>query len=254
MKNTILFAVSMIIMIMSIFYTRLVSILLWSNAAFAVLSLVMLGLSVSGLVVYLFPRLFRPERLESWIVWLLPVFALSILVSFAGMLHAARAQAFAHPSLWSMLPLVSWAIVPFFTGGLIVSLILSKGYLNISRLYFYDMCGAALGALLAVVLIYAFNGGTLLFCLAAILSAMGFIFALRVNFKASALLSLAVLLAIAGMWTHNEFRGIFTITHAQGQAGSSFASYALGSGGPHHHNAVALDANRQRRRHSCYPL
>ena len=46
------------------------------------------------------------------------------------------------------------ALLPFFLGGLIVALILSRFPENVSKLYFFDMLGASLGALISLGLVY----------------------------------------------------------------------------------------------------
>ena len=142
--NVIIFIVSAVMLITSVFYTRLFSILYWHSSAFAVLSLALLGLAASGLLVYFKPHWFPREKIKQCIAWLVPLYAISLLVSYLGILATSHIGVELYESLWGFLPSCGMALIPFFAGGLIVSLILSRFPERVSTLYFFDMVGASL--------------------------------------------------------------------------------------------------------------
>ncbi|WP_028583087.1 hypothetical protein [Desulfogranum mediterraneum] len=75
--------------------------------------------------------------------------------------------------------LLSWAglyaalIIPFFIGGIIISMVFSICSAESHGLYFFDLLGAGLGCLLLVPLIPLFGPGGMLFVIAAMLVAAG---------------------------------------------------------------------------------
>jgi Spermine/spermidine synthase domain len=152
--NFIIFIVSMVMLITSVFYTRLFSVLYYHSSAFAILSLALLGLAAAGLFVYFKPHFFPRDKIKQRIAWLVPAYAISLLVSYLGILAASHIGIELYESLWGFLPSCGMALIPFFMGGLIVSLLLSRFPENVSTLYFFDMLGASLGALISLGLIY----------------------------------------------------------------------------------------------------
>jgi SAM-dependent methyltransferase len=124
------------------------------------ISAALLGLSSAGIVVYVSPRL-REQALDGRAIHLwLAVFVLATLVSVLVIMNLPVSHAdFSYaPAPWvSALGMVSYlaAILPFFAGGMCVSLILLGNSARIGELYFADLLGASLGCVAAVVLLPA---------------------------------------------------------------------------------------------------
>ena len=122
------------------------------------ISAALLGLSSSGIVVYVSPRLQRQaladEAVYGWLArFVLATFASVLIIMNLPINHADFSYA---PSMGrSALKLVSYlaAIVPFFVGGLCINLILMRHAARIAELYFSDLTGAALGCVAAVVML-----------------------------------------------------------------------------------------------------
>jgi hypothetical protein len=173
------FVTSLAILATEVFYTRLFSILLWSNVAFAVLSLALLGLGSSGLVIYLFPRVFRRERAEEQVTWLLAATGWSLLVSYALILLLTRSPVNEWVPVLGLVELILVAMLPYFSGGLVLAIVFTHFSQQIAKLYFWDLVGAALGAMLVVPALYLFNGPALVPALALVLAACGVAYGLR---------------------------------------------------------------------------
>ena len=72
------FLISASILMLELVLTRIFSVKLYYHYAFMVISLALLGSGASGVYVYLFPRFFRPERLERQLFAFCWLFAASI--------------------------------------------------------------------------------------------------------------------------------------------------------------------------------
>ncbi len=133
---------------------RMVSAKLLNNFAFLVISLTMLGFASSGA----FLSRYR-GRLMARIEETLPIaaclFTLTLLGASALFYRAADADGpptvagFASAYLYSALLAVLYA-VPFGFCGLILGLLLSDPDLRVRRVYFFDLLGSALGAILVI--------------------------------------------------------------------------------------------------------
>ena len=173
------FVTSLAILATEVFYTRLFSILLWSNIAFAVLSLALLGLGSSGLVVFLFPQVFRRDRAEEQVTWLLPATGWSLLASYQLVLWLTRSPVDQWVPVLGLVELILVAMLPYFAGGLVLAIVFTHFAEQIAKLYFWDLVGAALGATLVVPALYLFNGPALLPAVALVLAAGGAAYGFR---------------------------------------------------------------------------
>lgn len=204
------------ILAIEVFHTRALSILLWSNIAFAVLSLALLGLGSAGLAVFLFPDLFRRERAESQIAWLLPITGLLLLVSHRAMLVLTREPVANWVPYLGMIGLILVAMVPYFGGGLVLSIAFTHFSEAIATLYFWDLIGAAAGAALVVPLLYAFNGPTLVPAIALLLAGAGAVFAFALKRRAEGVGALVCCAALAAVLIVPSARESLAVRSAKG--------------------------------------
>jgi predicted membrane-bound spermidine synthase len=179
------------ILAIEVFYTRALSILLWSNIAFAALSLAMLGLGTAGLAVFLLPRFFRRERAEDQIAWLMPITGVVLLVSYWLLVVLTRTPVPTWIPYLGMIGLIVVVMLPYFSGGLILSVVFTHFSEAIATLYFWDLVGAALGAALVVPALYAFNGPALVPAIGLLLSATGGAFAALLRRRAPSIAAVA---------------------------------------------------------------
>src|ERR1051325_112608 len=161
------FATALVTLAMEVFYTRLFAAIFWKNTAFAILSLAMLGIGSSGILVYLRPSWFPKERRSAQLAWQLLAFGVSIVVSYEWILFLSKRSYSALAPLSSYTSLVAAAIVPFFFGGLVLSIAFANAAERIAHLYRVDLTGASLGALVVLPALRAFNGPMLVPVLAA---------------------------------------------------------------------------------------
>jgi hypothetical protein len=211
------FVTSLAILATEVFYTRLFSILLWSNVAFAVLSLALLGLGSSGLAVYLFPRIFRSERAEEQVTWLLPATGWSLFASYALILLLTRSPVEQWVPVLGLVELILAAMVPYFAGGLVLAVVFTHFSQHIAKLYFWDLVGASLGAISVVPALYLCNGPALIPAIALVLAACGAVLGFR-RHRAAARASLVSCLAFGVFLAVPEARDALAVRHAKGSA------------------------------------
>jgi hypothetical protein len=139
-----IFLISFAILLVELLLTRIFSVTMFYHLSFLAVSLAMVGLGGSGMLVNLWPGVFRRERM--WI----QTSACALL--FAAASTIAVGVAFQIPvSLestadnWRNILLVfGLCAIPFLSGGITVALILTHNAERANRLYFFDLLGAAL--------------------------------------------------------------------------------------------------------------
>jgi len=152
------FFVSLSTLMLELVLTRIFSVTMWYHFAFMSISLALLGMSVSGICVYLFPRRFSKERFQRQLAFLALLFSMAILLSFLIHIHVSFPSEISLSGLFSLGLTYGVVAVPFFLGGLCVSLAMTHLSGNISKLYFSDLGGAGVGCILTIPILTSFGG------------------------------------------------------------------------------------------------
>ena len=118
------FLISASILMLELVLTRIFSVKLYYHYAFMVISLALLGSGASGVYVYLFPKLFRPARLQGQLFMFSWLFAASIPLTLGFILRLDFQFDFTLRQLWRIVLLYGIPAVPFFLGGLFVAVVL----------------------------------------------------------------------------------------------------------------------------------
>ncbi len=163
----VLFVVSAVLLALSVFQTRLFSIIFWHTDAFTVMSLCMLASGAGGLWAFFVPSLRNGRRRRDILPILLPILSVSLLLSHFTILHLPELS----PN-WGATAATAVAMLPFFLGGFILGTAIASQPESISGFYFWDMLGASAGALGALPLIEAMNGPRAIAVLSEILLAV----------------------------------------------------------------------------------
>jgi hypothetical protein len=171
-----IFLVSMSVLIFQVALTRIFAIMMWYHFAYLVISLALLGFGASGSLLTL---LRLEQRRESDINRFLGVaslgFGLAILASFFSItqIQIDTFTIWKSPkSFLGLAAIFSILAVPFLLGGMAIGTCLTRYSRNVSRLYFADLLGAALGAVLCPLLL-AELGQTTAVMLASALALLG---------------------------------------------------------------------------------
>lgn len=156
----VVFAVAFALLVNEIMISAIFNVMIGAQNALLAISVAMLGLASSGIVAFVSPR-FAPAKLtDDRDFALLGIFTLSTVVCIVVIMalpinHGDFSYA---PSVavnaWKLVAYVA-AVVPFFAGGLVIACVFTKWQERMGTLYFFDLAGAALGCLAAVVAMVA---------------------------------------------------------------------------------------------------
>lgn len=136
-------------LILEVGLTRIYSASIWYHFAFVAISIALLGWGLGGFAVHLFKRGIRLSMDAAALVTLL----------YAGAIPLCLWLLVRFPFELERLPLYFLApLLPFFLAGMALSIVFDIHRAVAGSLYFADLLGAALGAVLVTVLLYAFGG------------------------------------------------------------------------------------------------
>jgi len=143
-------------LLLELLLTRIFSVTLSYHFAFMVISLALFGLGVSGVVLYLRPERYPEKDLAALLSRHARIFALTIVISLLYISNQTlgvkadviQVGQFSWQAFWQLSFLYCIASVPFFYGGMVVSLALYHLRREVATLYFFDLVGASLACLL----------------------------------------------------------------------------------------------------------
>ena len=156
-----IFFISFSTLLFELSLTRVFSVSLWYHFGFLIISTALLGFGVSGVLLSLWKKFRMDYTLDKTLGWIGLCLALSEIGSFWLLqkipfdpfsLYMERLQLLYMPLTYLLVS------IPFFFGGLALSLLFSRFPRNIHRLYAFDLAGAAAGCL-AIVFTMSYLGG-----------------------------------------------------------------------------------------------
>ena len=222
--------------------SRIFSVLMAYHFVSLVVSLALFGITASGLLVFLFPRRFPAARAPRWMGRASLALALSTLALWGffflldRMPHAAYRilapfhQPFYEPFGSGMpgglvereqfLPLALLYLVsatPFFFGGFVATIALSSYRREAARVYAWDLAGAGIGCLGALVLLTAFDPFTALAALAALAAAGAALFFREAGERAWRTGAVLFALTAAGLAAATAAGGLVEIRFVRGR-------------------------------------
>jgi hypothetical protein len=215
-----LFLVSFATVGFEIALTRYFAVAKWSEYGYWVISIVLAGFALSGVVMALARDAFARHG-ATLLRWLPPVLILSAAIGYRGVttIPFNPLQLQNQATLWPQLAnigLYYLALLPFFfLGGLYISLTFVLNPNAIGRVYGFDLVGAGLGALAALALMFAVPPFALVPCLIVPLALAACLNA-RAPILLSALLALAAsetLLIADDQADFNDYKAIYAPLH-----------------------------------------
>jgi len=142
---------TMATLVLELSLTRIFSVVFYYHLAFLAISIALFGLGAGGVFSYvvagwkapLFVKLGRLSAINSFLV----VISMITIVAQNNNL-----------TTWNLVFIYFTTALPFFVAGTIVSLAISETIENVSRVYFFDLLGAAGGCVLLLGLLDLFGG------------------------------------------------------------------------------------------------
>ncbi len=176
---------------------RVFSVLFANHFAFLIISTALLGFSAAGAVL---PGLRRLDRypLSTLLSWICLFYSGAIAVALALVILVPLKLLLIMENPGQLLPLLFYYLflsVPFFFGGLAVSLLLSRRTTSVNQLYFADLVGAAIGCVVVIPLLPLVGGSGAVLTAALLAAVAALTFSLDAGWLIRVLSVLAVVVA-----------------------------------------------------------
>jgi hypothetical protein len=133
--------------------TRIFSVVMYYHFAFLAISIALFGLSASGVLAYIARRRLDRHPTETLLARQSVVYAVFTLVALFALVRLRVGLNYSRQNLALMLTIYALAALPFFTGGLVVTLAVSRLASRINAVYASDLLGAAVGCLVLIPLL-----------------------------------------------------------------------------------------------------
>ena len=148
--------VTLATLLLELLLTRIFSVTLYYHFAFMVISLALFGLGLSGVMLYLRQDSFPEAKLSPLLARYSRRFAVTTVIaliyvvnhSLTGTIDALMPGRFTWQHFFQLSFLYLFATVPFYYGGMVVSMALFHLRERVATLYFFDLVGASLACLL----------------------------------------------------------------------------------------------------------
>ena len=150
-------AIAAAILMVELALTRIFSVTMYYHFAFLAISIALFGLSASGVYVYVMRHRFEPTATAALLASHSLLFAASTVLALAALVRIRVGLNYSHSNLVKMIAIYTLAALPFFTGGAVISLAITRLRRRVNVVYGADLIGAAMGCLLLLPLLNRFG-------------------------------------------------------------------------------------------------
>src|ERR1700730_93772 len=186
------------VLMLELSLTRLFSATMYYHFAFMAISLALFGSGASGVFIYIVQRGLKPERTGQWLSAAAMLFALSNLFSLYVILANPLTFETGPENYYRLARIYSAAALPFFFAGCAVTLAITRLAKEISKLYLFDLAGAALGCLLLIPVLNFLGAINIVLLVSALAAVAGILFASSNGGRATMACSPTMAGALAG--------------------------------------------------------
>jgi hypothetical protein len=179
--------------------TRIFSVVMYYHFAFLAISIALFGLSASGVFAYVARRRLDRYSTDALLSTESLIYAVTLIVALFFLVRLRVGLNYSPTNLVLMLTIYALAALPFFAGGLVVTLAISRLSAQINAVYAADLIGAAAGCLILIPLLDRLGAPGVVLSAAALSIAAAVLFAPRASrARVAGLGALALLVPIAG--------------------------------------------------------
>jgi len=197
--------------------TRIFSVIMYYHFAFLAISIALFGLSASGVFAFTFRKALDRFSTDGLLATESIAYALCTLVALFFLVRLRIGLIYSRQNLVLMLTIYALASLPFFTGGMVITLAISRLSSRVNAVYASDLIGAAVGCLALIPLLDRVGApGVVLTASALALTAAVLFAPNRLRTRVAAFAVVAIGIALAG-----QLSGIagFDIGDAKGHVG-----------------------------------
>jgi len=133
--------------------TRIFSVVMYYHFAFLAISIALFGVSASGVLAYVLRRRVAAWPIDSLLAVQSLIYAVATIIALFFLVRLRVGLTYSRENLLLMLTIYALAALPFFTGGLVITLAISTLTKRINAVYAADLIGAAAGCLVLIPLL-----------------------------------------------------------------------------------------------------
>ena len=178
--------------------TRIFSVVMYYHFAFLAISIALFGLSASGVFAYVARRRLDRYSTDTLLSAESLVYAVTTIVALFWLVRLRVGLSYSPHNLMLMLTIYALAALPFFAGGLVVTLAISRLSSQINAVYAADLIGAAAGCLILIPLLDRLGAPGVVLAAAAMSIVAALLFAPRASRPRMAAIGAAILLVPIG--------------------------------------------------------
>src|SRR5262245_60087140 len=190
--------ITLSVLMLELSLTRMFSSTMYYHFAFMAISLALFGSGASGVFVYAIQRRLKPERTGQWLCIAAILFAVTNLFSLYVILANPLTFETGPENYYRLARIYGAASLPFFFAGCAVTLAITRLASDISRLYLFDLAGAALGCLLLMPVLNLIGAIHIVLLVSALAAFAGALFGWSSGKSSFATLSLLLALVLVG--------------------------------------------------------
>jgi len=177
------------ILMVELALTRIFSVTMYYHFAFLAISIALFGLSASGVYAYVARRALDRHATASLLSVHALIFAATTVLALAALVRIRVGLNYSHENLVKMIAIYTLAALPFFSGGAVISLAITRFSAQVSVVYGADLIGAAAGCLILLPLLNSFGAPGVVLLAAVLGGAAALLFAPAKTVARTALLA-----------------------------------------------------------------
>lgn len=196
--------VSLSVLMLELGLTRLFSATMYYHFAFLAISLALFGSGASGVFIYATQRQLDPSRTANWLGIASLLFSASTLLALEVILRNQVPLEIGPETFRRLAAIYCAAALPFFFAGCAVTLAITRLAGDISRLYLFDLVGAASGCILLIPALNWLGAVNAIVLVAALGATASLVFNLAARSRTWAAISIAFALGLAALIAYNR--------------------------------------------------
>jgi predicted membrane-bound spermidine synthase len=212
-----IFLLTLSVLVLELALTRLFSATMYYHFAFMAISLALFGSGASGVFIYIIQNQLDKEKTGRWLSISAMLFSVSVLVALYIIFDNALTFETGMENYYRLARIYAATSLSFFFAGCAVTLAIMRLAEDISRLYLFDLAGAALGCLLLIPVLNSIGAINTVIGVSVVGAISAILFSLstkghRITFAISVLLAVA----LAGFAVYNTSTKAIDIRKSKG--------------------------------------
>jgi len=209
--------ITLSVLMLELSLTRLFSATMYYHFAFMAISLALFGSGASGVFIYIVQRKIAAASSNRWLAAMSLLFSLSTIFALWVILDHPLTFETGMENYYRLAKIYAATSLPFFFAGCAVTIAITRLAREISRLYLFDLAGAALGCLLMIPVLNAAGAVNTVLIIAITGAAAAFMFSISESpSRVTAAITATALVALIVFAVYNSRAHLLTIHRSKG--------------------------------------